>query len=74
MEYRGYDSAGIDVIFDSGLRTLRKVGRVANLVNAAGNMDGIGYSGIGQTTAWSRKKMPILTKVPMVYSVSCTMV
>jgi glucosamine--fructose-6-phosphate aminotransferase (isomerizing) len=49
LEYRGYDSAGIAVLVDSEFHTLRRVGRVANLVNAADKMGFTGYVGIGHT-------------------------
>ncbi|WP_131787637.1 glutamine--fructose-6-phosphate transaminase (isomerizing) [Protofrankia symbiont of Coriaria ruscifolia] len=34
LEYRGYDSAGIAVVVDGGLRTLRRAGKLANLEKA----------------------------------------
>ncbi|MDR2720828.1 MAG: glutamine--fructose-6-phosphate transaminase (isomerizing) [Puniceicoccales bacterium] len=49
LEYRGYDSAGIAVVCDSSFHTLRRVGRVANLVRAANKMGDIGCVGIGHT-------------------------
>ncbi|MEO0631204.1 MAG: glutamine--fructose-6-phosphate aminotransferase, partial [Planctomycetota bacterium] len=40
LEYRGYDSAGVAVLNDSGIKLERAVGRVANVeakVDAAGD-------------------------------------
>ena len=31
LEYRGYDSAGISIIFKNKIKTIKKVGKVAEL-------------------------------------------
>jgi glucosamine--fructose-6-phosphate aminotransferase (isomerizing) len=49
LEYRGYDSAGIATVFDANFHILRRVGRVANLVNALNGKDKLGDIGIGHT-------------------------
>lgn len=49
LEYRGYDSSGIAVQTDEGLKRVRRVGRVA-LMEAAAKERGIyGHTGIGHT-------------------------
>ncbi len=47
LEYRGYDSAGFAVVSESGVRSMKAVGRVANLEEKIGNQDKFhGTSGI----------------------------
>src|SRR5690349_20855295 len=48
LEYRGYDSAGIAVL-DGGIRRVRRVGRVAEMENAARSEDLKGIIGIAHT-------------------------
>ena len=48
LEYRGYDSAGIAVL-DGGIRRVRRVGRVAEMENAARSEDLKGIVGIAHT-------------------------
>ena len=49
LEYRGYDSSGIAVQTDEGLKRVRRVGRVA-LMEAAAKERGVnGHTGIGHT-------------------------
>src|SRR5687767_1690362 len=48
LEYRGYDSAGIAVV-NGGIRRVRRVGRVAEMENAARAADLKGIVGIAHT-------------------------
>jgi glucosamine--fructose-6-phosphate aminotransferase (isomerizing) len=49
LEYRGYDSAGLAIAQDGGLRVIRKVGRVEQLTKEAGTFNLGGTVGIGHT-------------------------
>ncbi|NLR76659.1 glutamine--fructose-6-phosphate transaminase (isomerizing) [Leeia aquatica] len=49
LEYRGYDSAGIAVLTGSEIRRVRRVGRVAEMENAAADEGLQGLLGIGHT-------------------------
>ena len=49
LEYRGYDSAGIAVVDDSGVRRVRRTGRVAEMSAAAQKENFHGTLGIGHT-------------------------
>lgn len=49
LEYRGYDSSGIAVQTDSGLKRVRRVGRVALMEEAAKERGLTGSTGIGHT-------------------------
>ena len=49
LEYRGYDSAGIAVMTQSAIERVRRVGRVAEMEQAAANQELIGMLGIGHT-------------------------
>lgn len=49
LEYRGYDSSGIAVQTDAGLRRVRRVGRVALMEEAAKAKGVVGHTGIGHT-------------------------
>lgn len=49
LEYRGYDSSGIAVQTDSGLKRVRRVGRVALMEEAAKERGLTGQTGIGHT-------------------------
>lgn len=48
LEYRGYDSAGIAVL-DGEIKRVRRVGRVAEMENAANEINLSGQIGIGHT-------------------------
>jgi glucosamine--fructose-6-phosphate aminotransferase (isomerizing) len=48
LEYRGYDSAGIAVL-DGDIKRVRRVGRVAEMENAAAEINLSGQIGIGHT-------------------------
>ncbi len=49
LEYRGYDSSGIAVQTDKGIRRVRRVGRVALMESAAKERGITGHTGIGHT-------------------------
>jgi glucosamine--fructose-6-phosphate aminotransferase (isomerizing) len=49
LEYRGYDSAGIAVVGSDSLERVRRVGRVAEMENAAAETGLTGLVGIGHT-------------------------
>ena len=49
LEYRGYDSSGIAVQTDNGLKRVRRVGRVALMEEAAKERGLTGQTGIGHT-------------------------
>jgi glucosamine--fructose-6-phosphate aminotransferase (isomerizing) len=51
LEYRGYDSAGISVLHDSEISSVRAVGNLDNLVEAVSSLNGAsaGTTGIGHT-------------------------
>jgi len=49
LEYRGYDSAGIAVVGTNALERVRRVGRVAEMENAAAESGLSGFVGIGHT-------------------------
>jgi len=49
LEYRGYDSAGIAVLLNGGIQRVRRVGRVAEMENAARAANLKGIVGIGHT-------------------------
>ncbi len=49
LEYRGYDSAGIAVLANNEIRRVRRVGRVAEMENAAAAEQLEGFLGIGHT-------------------------
>ena len=48
LEYRGYDSAGVAVL-NGGIRRVRRVGRVAEMEQAARTENLTGLLGIGHT-------------------------
>lgn len=49
LEYRGYDSSGIAIQTDDGIRRVRRVGRVALMETAALQKGLTGHTGIGHT-------------------------
>lgn len=49
LEYRGYDSSGIAVQTDNGLKRVRRVGRVALMEQVAKAKGITGHTGIGHT-------------------------
>ncbi|HGY54869.1 MAG TPA: glutamine--fructose-6-phosphate transaminase (isomerizing) [Caldithrix abyssi] len=49
LEYRGYDSAGIAVLNESELVTVKEVGKIRNLENVLAGNSPEGYVGIGHT-------------------------
>ena len=49
LEYRGYDSSGIAVLNDNKIKRVRRVGRVANMEDAAKEKGVFGQIGIGHT-------------------------
>ena len=57
LEYRGYDSAGLALINDSGLRRLRAVGRVVELTAQVEETGAAGNTGIAHTR-WATHGVP----------------
>jgi glucosamine--fructose-6-phosphate aminotransferase (isomerizing) len=49
LEYRGYDSAGVAVNQDDGIKVVKKVGRVENLLKETSKVRLTGTVGIGHT-------------------------
>ncbi|MDE6432558.1 MAG: glutamine--fructose-6-phosphate transaminase (isomerizing) [Opitutales bacterium] len=49
LEYRGYDSAGIATVMNTGFQVVRRVGRVSNLAHTVNELHLGGHTGIGHT-------------------------
>jgi glucosamine--fructose-6-phosphate aminotransferase (isomerizing) len=57
LEYRGYDSAGLALINDDGMRRVRAVGRVAELSAQVDALQAVGNTGIAHTR-WATHGVP----------------
>ncbi len=57
LEYRGYDSAGLAILTKTGLKLIRQVGKIANLMQAVQEAGVTGNAGIGHTR-WATHGLP----------------
>ena len=57
LEYRGYDSAGLAVFTDDGIKTVKSAGKVRTLKSLSEESELYGHTGIGHTR-WATHGAP----------------